>query len=1202
MHLNYVYMDQGFRRDYLLRLPLPLAQLYSRAHNAKDNRTRHDNCFYIFESLIKLAACPLIGSYIDDLKRGKPHVEPVDQALSHLALPSLGQWVGMLRELARHYGESETTKGHPLRLVWRQLNRKQSVGDSPGIVALYRRIKHGPDGKLSADTTCTLLDLFDSIVRYRNDVVGHGGPRFDAFFENEMGPLMFPAVNEVLAERTFEPMGPPGTRLVYMTEMRMIEEGKFEVAMRELVGLQGERSAPMIFDSDLAEALSPRFGSFPGLALIWPGQPAPLRLGPMMRFRESEVADEVLLLNRDRGGRQVEYLSYTTGRTERDAEMAGAMAAILSAVADRRITEEDVRAFEKQSRSESESVEGLMGDSRLTRGHGTMLGDYELLAELGRGGMGVVYLARQASLGRVVALKTLPGDLSSNERALARFRREMRVLGNCEHPNIVKLLDSGTLADGQMYYTMEYVPGADLEQVWKQLSKATANADVTSLTGSAFNSALRQASQGKRDDVKTRYQRTMSPLLRRAMDAVDEADEPMALPPLPLPELPEPNEAVQAHDAYVRRVVELIRDAARALHTVHEQGVVHRDVSPGNLMLTPDGHRIVLMDFGLAKGGGASQSVSIGTGFMGKLRYAAPEQLASAVLDVGPPADVRGLGATMWEMVTRKRLFDDAGDERALATMIHQKDVPRLREIDPGFDRDLDAIVARATEREIDKRIASAEEFADYLDLYLAGEPLPIRPPTNRELIGRWVRRRKGLVASVIVLIVLLSAMLGWFYKALDQKADEAVAAQKEAETAREDTLAANDRLREAQATIFQTLTHSDFFRGTALYGPQRELLAQLVTIYRELLKETGFDASLAIDLANTLRQLAEVNLNIAESNRSSSGAGVVSDLAISQTREAEEQANEALKLLDNKNMPDDFSVRYERAMVRKSLARVYQNDGRFHEGRASIDASISAINNFLESSAPPPVSSQDLLNAQAEALRLQGELYLALAEDDPANADMYLRPALQSFGTAVTIQLGQFNRKAPDRVLASELATVKLKIAETYERMGAKAEAHSEYNSVINEVLSLFTVNAEDPARRLTTPMRLDLAIALRRAAADLILKERQTYLLESKKLLEGIARENPDRLRYRIEHARSLLELASHDPLSDQAKATNPEAVTLDRYEREQDFNELADLLNDLNAGYPGDPTIGDLLNRYVTARADFEGANLGADNARP
>ena len=92
---------------------------------------------------------------------------------------------------------------------------------------------------------------------------------------------------------------------------------------------------------------------------------------------------------------------------------------------------------------------------------------------------------------------------------------------------------------------------------------------------------------------------------------------------------------------YVRRVVRMMRDAALALQAVHERQLVHRDVKPANLMLTPDGARVVLMDFGLAKGRSLATSATRGGGLLGTLRYAAPEQLAAATLEVGPPADVR---------------------------------------------------------------------------------------------------------------------------------------------------------------------------------------------------------------------------------------------------------------------------------------------------------------------------------------------------------------------------------------------------------------------------------------------------------------------------------------------------------------------------------------------------------------------------------
>src|SRR5262245_51046426 len=107
-------MTQEFQRDYLIRLPLPLAQLYSRAHGDKSARGRHDNAYFLFEALIKLTAAPAVAAYVEAIEAGGPRVEVIDQALGKLALPSLGHWVAMLRELARHFSAPPDAAGHPL--------------------------------------------------------------------------------------------------------------------------------------------------------------------------------------------------------------------------------------------------------------------------------------------------------------------------------------------------------------------------------------------------------------------------------------------------------------------------------------------------------------------------------------------------------------------------------------------------------------------------------------------------------------------------------------------------------------------------------------------------------------------------------------------------------------------------------------------------------------------------------------------------------------------------------------------------------------------------------------------------------------------------------------------------------------------------------------------------------------------------------
>ena len=234
-------MSQEFQRDYLVRLPLPLAQLYSRAYNAKDARGRHDNTFYLFEALIKLAAAPAVAAYLHEVEQGGPRVAALDRLLAHLALPSLGQWVAMLRELARHFGARPDAAAHPLGHLWDQLNRPASR-PARACWPSTAGSRTAPTASRPATRAARCCRCSTPWCSTATASSATAAGRFESFYEQEMGPLLFPAANEMLAEGMLDVLGPRGSRLVYLTELRMLDEGSVEVGLRELVGLQGERA------------------------------------------------------------------------------------------------------------------------------------------------------------------------------------------------------------------------------------------------------------------------------------------------------------------------------------------------------------------------------------------------------------------------------------------------------------------------------------------------------------------------------------------------------------------------------------------------------------------------------------------------------------------------------------------------------------------------------------------------------------------------------------------------------------------------------------------------------------------------------------------------------------------------------------------------------------------------------------------------
>jgi hypothetical protein len=305
---------------------------------------------------------------------------------------------------------------------------------------------------------------------------------------------------------------------------------------------------------------------------------------------------------------------------------------------------------------------------------------YEILGELGRGGMGVVFKARHTQLDRVVALKMiLPGHLpGAAERD--RFRTEARTLAGLQHPHIVQIFDVGEHG-GQPFLELEYCPGGGLDRV-------------------------------------------------------------LAGKPLP------PQEAAR-----------LVQTLARAVQAAHEVKVIHRDLKPANVLLAAD-NTPRITDFGLAKKLGDDPRTPSGA-ILGTPSYMAPEQ-AKGKKEVGPAADIHALGAILYECLTGQPPFKAATLHETLLRVVADEPVPP-RQLQRQTPRDLETICLKCLQKEPARRYATAQELADDLGRYLAGEPIQARPMGVAERVVRWVRRRPMVTALVVIAsAVTLWAVLGY--------------------------------------------------------------------------------------------------------------------------------------------------------------------------------------------------------------------------------------------------------------------------------------------------------------------------------------------------------------------------------------------------------------------------------------------------------
>ena len=537
---------------------------------------------------------------------------------------------------------------------------------------------------------------------------------------------------------------------------------------------------------------------------------------------------EALFLSARRGRHGAQYLCYTNNRTDDRTDLRGEQCRLLAEVLGLpSVDAGQVAAWE--ARAEADEEEPPPDPAR------PGLGEYELLSEVGRGGMGVVYRAEQPALRRQVAVKEMlrQGDARAWARMQGRFRREIRALGRVKHPHLVSILTEGKEGD-RWFYVMELVEGAPLARVCEQLRMSTGGA--ASVTWESWQGAVSTAcDQARREETPVAGASGAAPV------APPEPSTPVAVPP----------------DArgFVGRAVELMRQVAEAAHALHEAGIVHRDIKPDNIQVRAGGTEAILMDLGVAQWSeGDAERLTTGRDVPGTLRYASPEQVLARGL-VDRRSDVYSLGATLWEALALRPLYDAPSKSDAeLIRSIQFDEAGPVRPYNPAVPADLEAVLAKCLEKDARRRYATAREVADDLGRFLRGGPVRARPVRTWERGWKWVKRRPALAAlmgvTMLMVLALVAGGVSLFYtgEVKDQR-DIAQREREAANLARGKAVEERDRAVNAEAEATTQRGVAEEQRGKAITASneanrQRERADDLLYVNRIALAQREIERS----------------------------------------------------------------------------------------------------------------------------------------------------------------------------------------------------------------------------------------------------------------------------------------------------------------------------------------------------------------------
>jgi serine/threonine protein kinase/Flp pilus assembly protein TadD len=441
-----------------------------------------------------------------------------------------------------------------------------------------------------------------------------------------------------------------------------------------------------------------------------------------------------------------------------------------------------------------------------------LLGDFRLVRELGRGGMGVVYEAEQVSLGRRVALKVLPAAATLDPRRLQRFRNEARAAAGLHHTHIVPVFAVGC-EQGVHFYAMQLIDGQSLAEALDRLRAAERAGAAGRPAGDATAPYLPGGGGPAAAGAGTAPQAAFS------------------------------TAGGVAGREYPRAVARLGVQAAEALEYAHQLGVVHRDVKPANLMLDGRG-QLWVADFGLAQFLQADGGLTLSGDLVGTLRYMSPEQALAQRVAVDHRTDVYSLGATLYELLTLRPVHGGRSRPELLRQIAFDEPVPPRR-LNLAVPAELETVVLKALEKNPAERYQTAQELADDLRRFLEDQPVRARRPTLGQRLGRWSRRHRALVGSAAAVLVIALVISTVSALLIARQRD---VAQRNFETAERERLRAQANLLDGYRVldeVYVKWAEERLPRAQEVTPADRDFLQKALTFYERFAAQDSQDPAL---------------------------------------------------------------------------------------------------------------------------------------------------------------------------------------------------------------------------------------------------------------------------------------------------------------------------------------------------------------------